>query len=230
MGDHSGETEPGVVAFFDLDRTLIDCNSGRLWMAHERRAGRLPLKIWLQGMWWLLLYALGRDGLSMAYVRAVQGLAGKEEQRIAERTRRWFDEEVRHRLRPGAQEALNQHQLQGDRLVLATSSSSYISACAMEAFGLSDAVCTRFEVQDGVFTGRISEMAYGPEKADRVREWAQREGVSLEKAVFYTDSATDFAVLDMVGNPVVVNPDHRLRRLAEDREWPVVDWGSSKSI
>lgn len=215
------------VALFDLDSTLLDCNSGRLWMIHEWKAGRIGVRDVAWASWVLARYALGADGLEEAYAAAVASLQGQEEQALHERTRRWFEAEVGHRLRPGAREALRQHRERGDRLVLATSSSPYAAGAAIAAFALDDAISTVFEVEDGRFTGRISASAFGAAKAERVAEWAEREGVDLGLATFYTDSVTDAALLERVGTPVCVNPDRRLRRLAEARGWSIVDWGKA---
>lgn len=216
---------PGV-ALFDLDRTLLDCNSGRLWVQHEWRHGRLSLMDVLTASWWLARYSLGSDaGLEQAFAAAVARLEGLREDELAERVERWFTLEVLHRLRPGAQEVLAQHRSAGDRLVMATSSTWYAGRAACEAYGLDELIATRFEVRDGCFTGRISELAAGPAKADRVLEWAERTGVDLGQATFYTDSATDLALMERVGRPVAVNPDRALSRIARARGWEIEDWG-----
>jgi phosphoserine phosphatase len=38
---------------------------------------------------------------------------------------------------------------------------------------------------------------------------------------------SDVKLLEMVGHPVVVNPDPRLRKRAEERGWPIEDWGAA---
>ena len=98
----------------------------------------------------------------------------------------------------------------------------------MDAFGLDDLICTRFEVIDGVLTGRIAQPALGDAKRDRAREWAERTGIDLQDCTFYTDSHSDLALMEAVGTPVAVNPDRALLRVARSRGWTVVDWGLSK--
>lgn len=215
-------------AFFDLDRTLIDCNSGRLWVAHEWRSGRIGLRDVAWATWWLGRYSLGLgDGLDRAFEAAVATYAGEAEHDVIRRTDAWFDDEVARRIRPGAQTALQTHRARGDRLVLATSSTLYVARAAAARWDLDDVICTRMEVDDGHFTGRIAELAYGDAKQVATRAWAEREGVSLSECSFYTDSVTDVALLDEVGDPQVVNPDRALRRQALARGWPISDWGRS---
>jgi len=215
-------------ALFDLDRTLLDCNSGRLWVQKEWRDGRISMGSAVWAAWWLGRYSLGiDDGLEQVFRSAAQTLRGEEEAVFEARVRGWFDTEVRHRLRPGGRAALERHRLAGERLVLATTSSNYAGRAACEHFGLDDLVCTRFEVVDGVFTGRILSSALGASKADRAQEWADATGIDLDQCTFYTDSNSDLALLERVGRPVAVNPDRALARVARERGWEIVDWGLS---
>ncbi|MFT6146970.1 MAG: HAD superfamily hydrolase (TIGR01490 family) [Myxococcota bacterium] len=214
------------IALFDLDRTLIDVNSASLWVKHEWRGGRLSTLDALRGGWWVMRYHMGHDaGMDEVYREAVRRLAGQDETEMAERTLQWFADEVASHIRPGALAALDAHRAVGDRLVVATSSSPYAARAARDAWGLHDIIHTSFEVRDGKFTGEIDGFAYGDTKYDRAVEWAAQEGEDLSQAAFYTDSVTDLKLMENVANPVAVNPDKPLRRIATDRGWPVVDWG-----
>lgn len=219
-----------AVALFDLDKTLIDCNSATLWAYAEWRAGRIT---WRDGVWasyWLGRYGLGlADGIEGAMEAAVQSVKGLEEADLDRRVREWFGREIRHRLRRGAPAALERHRARGDRLVLATSGTSYAANAAAEAFGLDEVVATRLAVVDGRLTGEIATMCLGPAKAVAVEAWAAATGADLAGATFYTDSASDLALLERVEHPVVVNPDRALRRIAAVKGWPVVDWNSAVS-
>ena len=214
------------VALFDLDRTLIDVNSATSWIRHERKDGRLSFTNSLRGAYWILRSQLGyAEGVEKIYETAVAMLEGQAEAELDARTRAWFAEQIAPRLRPGAAAALDAHRVAGDRLVLATSSSTYAAREAQRTWGFDDVVATSFEVVDGCFTGKVARMAYGDHKLARVAEWATSTGADLDGAAFYTDSITDRALLERVGRPVAVNPDGKLRRLAAERGWTVVDWG-----
>ncbi|MCA9493353.1 MAG: HAD-IB family hydrolase [Myxococcales bacterium] len=216
------------VALYDLDRTLLDCNSGRLWAMAEWRAGRITSRDLAWAMGWLVRYGLGFEGgLHQAMEAAATTIVGETEEALDARVRGWFDREVRHRLRPGARASMQRHRERGDRLVLATSGSIYAARAAAEAFGLDEVVATTFEVVDGRFTGRIDILAIADGKTAAVREWAERTGADLARASFYTDSASDRTLLEVVGDPRVVHPDRALRRIAGQKGWPIEDWGAS---
>jgi phosphoserine phosphatase len=83
-------------------------------------------------------------------------------------------------------------------------------------------ICTRFEVVDGIFTGRpVEPICYGPGKLHWARIYARERDLDLSTSYFYTDSYTDLAMLQAVACPVAVNPDARLRRHAQKQGWPI---------
>jgi len=89
-----------------------------------------------------------------------------------------------------------------------------------EHLGVDDVIATRAKLDaDGRYTGQLEFYAYGPHKADAIREMAVREGIDLAHSYAYSDSITDLPMLELVGNPVAVNPDRELTRVAREREW-----------
>jgi putative phosphoserine phosphatase/1-acylglycerol-3-phosphate O-acyltransferase len=217
-----------ALALFDMDRTLIDVNSGHLWLRHEISAGRVGLKDAAWAVWWFGRYALGLGaGLDKAFDQAVAAYAGTPDVELRARSDAFFDAVVASRLRPGAERALQEHRAKGDRVALASSTTQYLADRACEAWGLDLAAFTELEVEDGIVTGRISSLALGRHKTTRTLEWAEAEGIDLSTATFYTDSATDADLMERVGSAVAVNPDRKLRRVAAERGWPIVDWGSN---
>jgi len=218
--------EPMPLALFDLDRTLLSVNSASLWVRRQWREGRLPTgKLALAG-WWLGLYRLGLMQADRALYDAVATLAGQREEDLEARTRTFWVEECLPALRPGARAAVERHRAQGHRTALCTSSSAWISRCAVEALDLDDHLCTRVEVVDGTLTGRIAGTPnFGAGKLTNLEQYAAAAGISLGNVWFYTDSAADLPLLRAVGHPVCVAPDPRLAREARLKGWAVEDWG-----
>lgn len=213
------------VAFFDLDRTLLDVNSGHLWLRYEWRRGRVGAALVARGVWLFVQYAWGRADLDRALAEAAAVYRGLPADAMREETRAWFAEEVAPRLRPGARAAIDAHRAAGDHLVLATSSSHFAGGCAQEAWGLHDAISTELDIEGGVLTGRVANPGFGVHKRARCEAWAAARGVPMSDCAFYTDSISDLPLLEAVGRPVVVHPDVPLRAEARRRGWPVVDWG-----
>lgn len=214
------------IAFFDLDRTLIAVNSGQLWVRYERKGGRIQLSQALRAGMWIFGYHLGFSRMEPILEEAIASLEGQGESELRDRTRHFYETEVRGTVRPGAARSLARHREQGDVLALLTSSSSYLSAEFQEQLGIPHACCNHFEVREGRFTGRpLGSLCFGAGKLAHARRLAAELGEDLRNASFYTDSYSDLPVMEEMGHPVAVNPDPSLARAARQRGWEVVDWG-----
>jgi HAD superfamily hydrolase (TIGR01490 family) len=215
------------IAFFDLDRTLLAANSGTLWIRQELRLGHISRWQALRAASWLARYHLGFAGLEDAVLRAIASLAGSSMEDVRARTAAFYQAQVKALYRSGAREALDRHRRRGDRLVLLTSSSKYMAELVAKDLQLDGVLCNDLEVDaTGCHTGRVvSELCFGKGKLAHARTYASSHGVALSDCAFYTDSYSDLPVLEVVGRPVAVNPDRRLRKEASRRGWDVVDWG-----
>lgn len=216
-----------AVAFFDLDKTLIAANSGSLWVRRELALGNITRLQALRASLWIARYHLGLVSMQDAVARAIALLAGSAARPIQERTAAFYEEEVRALYRPGALVAVEEHRRAGDRLVLLTSSSGYLSELVARDLRLDAVLCNRFEVDgEGKHTGRpLGVICFGQGKRTHAEAYAREAGVALAACAFYTDSYSDLPVMEVVGRPVAVHPDHRLEREARRRGWPVVSWG-----
>ena len=111
---------------------------------------------------------------------------------------------------------------------------SYIVSAALQEvveaiavdLGFDGALGTVCEVENGVYTGRGVRSLHGEHKALAVRELADERGYDLAESTAYSDSHTDLPFLEAVGHPIAVNPDRALRRLATERDWPVLRFGA----
>ena len=134
--------------------------------------------------------------------------------------------------RTGARPALERHRTRGDRVVLLTASSIYLSELVQEDLELDDVLCNRFEIDaEGLHTGEaVGALCFGAGKLPYAEAYARSRGVELDDCYFYTDSYSDLPVLERIGHPVVVNPDPRLRTEAERRRWPIESWGEAAEL
>lgn len=215
-----------AAAFFDLDLTLLTVNSGHLWMARERRMGRLSLRNTVEAFFKFIAYRLSIIDMEDAMRKALALYVGETEEDLDRWTREWYEDEVAHTVAPGAHQVLQHHRDRGHPLVLHTSSSLYLSRVVSKQLDLDDYICSRYEVgADGRFTGEpVFPLCYGAGKVTLAERWAAEAGVDLSRSYFYSDSYTDLPMLQRVGQPRVVNPDMRLKRYARKRGWTVLDW------
>jgi len=117
------------------------------------------------------------------------------------------------------------HRRAGHDVVVVSASISEMVAPIARLVGADRAVATHMEVgEDGLFTGRISRPMLHSEKVVALHEDAAAHGIDPARCWAYSDSISDEPMLSAVGHPVAVNPDRDLRRLAQERDWPVRDF------
>jgi HAD superfamily hydrolase (TIGR01490 family) len=214
-----------VGAFFDVDRTLVACNTGRLFLKDLRRRGEISFMRALQAMGWMLKYHLSLIDLDAVAAIMAGQMRGWSERDFAERCKRWVEDEILPLLLPSALRQIEHHRQEGHLLAILSSSPTYVTRPIAETLGLDEVLSTQFEVADGAFTGKlIGPACFGKGKVHWAEEMVTRRSVDLGSSFFYTDSYSDLPMLERVGHGVVVNPDPRLKRAAKRRGWPVHNW------
>ncbi|MCP4501809.1 MAG: haloacid dehalogenase-like hydrolase [Deltaproteobacteria bacterium] len=219
-----------IIAFFDLDKTLIDVNSATLWVKSELREGRISWWMATRAFFWTIMYSLGWTRMERLLLEGIAWLHGQKVGPLVERTHNFYLEHVRIRYRPGAMKALQAHKDAGHVIALCTSSSSILSHFVAQELAIPYILANGLATAENHFTGKPDPevLCYGNGKLVHAQALAARLDVSLDDCVFYTDSVADLSLLEKVGTPVVVHPDRRLRRIAVQRSWLVEDWGENQ--
>ena len=130
-------------------------------------------------------------------------------------------------VRPGARAAIARDKAEGRRVVMATASYRFYARAIADALGFDDCIGTNSIIGlDSVVHARIDGAnCYGPAKLAMVEQWLATAGLERAHVRFYSDHASDAPVFEWADEPVAVNPHEKLKRLAEQRGWPVEDWG-----
>ena len=121
---------------------------------------------------------------------------------------------------------VERHRARGERVYIVSATLQEIVQRIADDLGFDGAIGSTCEIVDGVYTGRTLRAAHGVGKADALRALAAAEGFDLAESTAYSDSYSDVPFLEAVGYPVAANPDRKLRRIAGERGWPVVDFAS----
>lgn len=211
-------------AFFDLDKTIVARSSplalGRTFFK-EGLIGRsfLLKSIYAQ----LIFYLMGADEEKMDRMReeAAKLTAGWEAENVRRVVNEVLEEVISPLIYAEALELIHDHRAAGRLICIVSSSPEEIVEPLAGMLGVDHWIATKPRVVDGKYTGELDFYAYGPHKAEAIAQLAEKAGIDLKGSYAYTDSDTDLPMLEAVGNPVVVNPDKALRRLAEERGWQI---------
>jgi HAD superfamily hydrolase (TIGR01490 family) len=172
--------------------------------------------------YYLFLDWLDRDRFCNVFYRRYARVRQSDLERWAEKEGERF---WNPRLFPEALEKLDEHRAQGHRIVLVSGGIEPVLRPLADALGVDALLATRPEVNGTHFTGRLIDGPLnGERKAQGMRELSETLGVDLDRSYAYGDSYADREFLETVGNPVAVNPDRRLRKLAQRRGWPIQRW------
>jgi HAD superfamily hydrolase (TIGR01490 family) len=216
-----------AAAFFDLDRTLLRRSSALALARPFRERGLISRWQMMRAAGWQLLFVA--RGASHEAVRRVAEdglrlLAGYSPEELRELVADAMEPILRPLIYAEPLQLVQQHHDRGEKVYIVSASLQEIVEAIAVDLGFDGALGTVIEVKDGKYTGRAERSLHAEAKADCVRELAASEGYDLAECTAYSDSHTDLPFLELVGHPVVVNPDRRLRRIAADRSWPVLEF------
>lgn len=215
-----------VGAFFDYDGTLIDGFSvAALYRRRLRRLEVGPAELARS----LLALARGidsEDSFAAILELTRPTLAGKTAGEMNELGEQVFKHETGSLVRPDMWRVVQAHRDRGHRIIVASSASPFQVNPIAREIAADHVVCTQFEVEDGVLTGRtVGRPPWGPGKAAAVRALAREQDIDLTESFAYSDGNEDVPYLEAVGQPAAVCPQHDLRAEAESRGWPILDLG-----
>jgi HAD superfamily hydrolase (TIGR01490 family) len=212
-------------AFFDLDKTVIAKASMMAFGRPFYREGLISRSTVVRGLWTQLIYLhLGASDEKLTRIReSVLSLTkGWEQHRVRQVVAEALERVVEPITYAEALELIDAHRAAGRRIYLISASPAEIVEPLGRFLGVDESLASHARIDtDGRYTGEMEVYAYGPYKADLIREVARRDGIDLETSYAYSDSYTDLPMLEVVGQPVAVNPDRVLLRLAKERGWEI---------
>jgi HAD superfamily hydrolase (TIGR01490 family) len=218
----STDDVPRAGAFFDMDKTLIAENSGTLYMKYRYERGEVGKWDLLSGLGAYLRYKAGLLDIDRWTKSMLAEFKGQSEVALAREANRWFKDMVVGTLYPEAVEIIDWHKAQGHVVAIVSGATRFVVKPLAEHLGIRHFLYTRLEVEDGRFTGRVIEpICFEEGKIYWLQQLVEEQRIDLARSWFYTDSITDLPLLDLVGHPVVTNPDPFLYRTAVKRRWPV---------
>ena len=218
-----------AAAFFDLDRTLIKRSSVLALAGTFRRRGLISRLDLVKSAFWQVLFVL--RGASAERVRSaaedgMKILNGFSVQEMQQLVGGAMETVLRPLVYEEPLRLVQQHRERGERVYIVSATLQEIVQHIADDLGFDGAIGSTCEIVDGAYTGRTLRAAHGVGKANALRALAVAEGLDLDESTAYSDSYSDVPFLEAVGHPIAANPDRKLRRIAAERGWPVVDFAS----
>ncbi len=220
------------LALFDLDNTLLPMDSDYAWGVFTTTIGWTdPVNFKRRNDEFFAQYKAGRLDIR-DYVRFATAAVRRHGAIESVAAHAHFMRSVIElAIKPQALSLVREHQRAGDTVVIVTATNEFVTAPIARAFGVPELIAVELERDDAVggtgwITGEIKGVPSSHEgKVTRVTQWLERRGLAWAdvESTFYTDSINDLALLERVTHPVATNADERLRALAIERGWRILD-------
>ncbi len=214
-------------AFYDLEGTLVRTNLVHTLAFYAQRQ---------QGLWQTAKKSVGTlaklpfFGITDLYSRNVfnevffKSYEGFSHDRLRYFSDELFEKVLKPAIYDGTPELIAQGKKIGQRQVVLTGALDFTIERLMDHLGIDDYKANHMEFVNGYSTGRIiPPIMASATKAKWIREYAERKGINLSDSYAYSDSISDLPMLSIVGHPVAVNPDFRLKQTALQHDWAVLD-------
>jgi fatty acyl-CoA reductase len=216
-----------VLAVFDVDGTLVETNVIEyfVWM----RLKAQPLREWpdfLAGLVreaprWMQLERRSRAEFQRSFYREYEGLEYEDMRQLG---REAMNAVTLRRLYPEGVRRIREHRNAGHRVLLLTGALDVVVEPLAELLEV-DVDCAHLLAEDGVLTGDLeSPPPAGEARGTLLEEYAARHSLNLSESFAYADSLSDLPMMELVGTPVVINPDARLSTVAGQRGWRIERW------
>jgi len=220
------------LALFDLDYTLLPCDSDYEWGQFLARIGVVDREHYAKQN--ERFYQDYKDGTLdiHAFLRfALKPLSEHSRTQLKDWHDAFMKEVIHGQLRQQALDLVKRHQDAGDLCCVITATNSFVTRPIVESFGIEHLIATEPATIDNDplanYTGQVKGIPNFREgKVRNLHDWLTAQNLSFDqmpRSYFYSDSMNDLPLLEEVSNPVATNPDERLRNEAHQRHWPILE-------
>ena len=228
----STTNRPMKLALFDLDHTLLPLDSDYSWGVFTTSIGwNDPVDFSRRNDEFYAHYQAGTLDIH-AYVRFATEAARRHGALASQAAHdQYMHTIIQPAIQPQALALVQQHQQAGDEVVIITATNNFVTGPIARAFGVSELIAVELEHEPaeggtGWITGAIQGVpSFREGKVTRIGQWLAQRGLTLAEveSTFYSDSINDLSLMENVTHPVATNPDLRLRAIAQQRGWRILD-------
>jgi HAD superfamily hydrolase (TIGR01490 family) len=209
---------------FDLDRTLLHCNSSYFFSIFLLKKKILSPYLFLSSFFLYLGFRFSLVSIERFHELAFERfLKGASWQILRELAAEFADRYFHKMLRQSAFFRLREAKERGDYTVILSSSPSFLVEPIAEKLKVSNFQATEYRVDKSKQLCEISSLMLGEQKAKALKDYANKVSVKKENTIAYSDSAADIPFLEAAGKAVVFAPDRKFRKLCKEKGWETLN-------
>jgi len=216
-----------AAAFYDLEGTLVSTNLVHTLGFYARRQQGLFATIKKSvGTLAKLPFFAATDFYSRNVFNELffKSYEGESEDRLRYFSQELFEDVLKPAIYDGTPELIAQAKKLGQRQIVITGALDFTVKPLVDYLGIDELAANRLEFVNGYATGRLlPPVMASATKARWIREYAEKNKINLSDSFAYSDSISDLPMLSIVGHPVAVNPDFRLKQTALQHDWAILD-------
>jgi HAD superfamily hydrolase (TIGR01490 family) len=216
------------LTLFDLDHTLLPIDSDYSWGEFSLKIGWVdPVSFKAKNDQFFADYQAGVLDIH-DYVKFATEAVRLKGPALAEKAHQQFMQEVvKPCIKPVALNLIKQHKDAGDHVMIVTATNEFVTRPIATALGVEELIAVDLAKDaKGWITGEILGIpSFKDGKVKRVDQWLSDNHKTWQDVhiTFYSDSVNDLPLLEKVQTPVATNPDARVRQLATDRGWRILE-------
>ncbi len=213
------------LALFDLDNTLLAGDSDYNWSLFLIGEGLLDAKTHHdRNEQFYADYKEGRLNIVEFLKFQLKPLSEHPKAFLDELHKKYMQKIIRPMMTEKAQNLVDEHKKNGDLCIVITATNSFVTKPIATAYGVEYLIGSDPEMVNGEYTGGVTGVpTYKEGKVTRLNQWLVERGKKLSDfgiSYFYSDSHNDLALMQLVTNPVAVDADATLKKVAEEKGWP----------
>ena len=212
------------LAIFDLDNTLIAGDSDFLWGQFLVDQGIVDKEHYEQAN--ARFYEDYKQG-KLDIVKFLEFSLAPLARHDAEQLFKWREQFVESLIKPilleKASALVDKHRYQGDTLLVITATNRFVTEPIVRLYGIENLIATTPEFKDGRYTGEfIGTPCFQEGKVTLLNKWLADHQQNMSGSYFYSDSHNDLPLLNQVDHAIAVDPDEKLKAVAEKSNWEII--------
>ena len=213
-----------TLAIFDLDNTLISCDSDYEWGCFLVRKNLVDRASYdAANLNFFEQYKKGTLDIYEFCAFSFKPLSEHSMEELQLLHDEFMQTVIRPKMGNKAKALISHHKQQGHTLLVITATNSFITRPIVQAFGINHLLATDPKIEDGRYTTEIAGIpCFQGGKVKRLEQWLKQNNASLEGSYFYSDSFNDLPLMEQVEHVIAVDPDEKLAAIAGQRDWKII--------
>jgi len=212
------------VAFFDLDKTILSVNSGKILVLAAYKKGLLSNTNFAKAIVLSLVYKLHLINNIKITELMAKWLKGVKKTELENLSNTIIRKTLLKNIRLIIKKEIDLHKNNNAQLIILSASMPNICIPIAKYLEFDDIICSKMEIVNNLYTGKSKgKICMGEQKAFLLKEYCINNSFNLNKAFYYGDSISDKEALEIVGNPICIFPQRKLLRIAEKNNWKIIN-------